>query len=233
MGLDWPTRGPRPPAARSSRPGRGRAGGAGPRARSAPRPGGRSSGGRADRSRRARARRAGRSRRLPHVVAEEARLGVQEAVHERVGVGIVRVPAPDVEVASRRSAELEVLGHRLVDRADRESDLAEGLGRAPAKKAENSPKKTGWTAAVSSTVSRETVASTELSEAPPAPESGSGARSGRRVAEKARRDEAVRRDGEPSERPADEPGDVDRARRGCAAAPGPRSGPRCLLKATK
>ena len=40
------------------------------------------------------------------------------------------------------------------------------------KKAENSPKKTGWTPAVSSIVSRETVASTELSDEPDAPETG-------------------------------------------------------------
>ncbi len=40
------------------------------------------------------------------------------------------------------------------------------------KYAENSPKKTGWTPAVSSIVSRETVASTELSPDPEAPETG-------------------------------------------------------------
>ncbi len=46
------------------------------------------------------------------------------------------------------------------------------------KKAENSPKKTGWTPAVSSIVSRETVASTELSDGAGGPRP----RAGRRLA---------------------------------------------------
>ena len=102
------------------------------------------------------------------VAAEEAGLGVQDAVDERVRVGIVGVPAAHDEVDVRLLlGGFEVLGHRLVGGADAEADLRETLRVSSRKKAENSPKKTGWTAADELDRSRATrVASTELSGEP-------------------------------------------------------------------
>ena len=60
-----------------------------------------------------------------------------------------------------------------------------------------------------------------------------GARPGRRVAEKARRDQAVGRDREAPERAADEPVDVDRARQSRRRSSTSWSGPRPRLKTTK
>ena len=82
------------------------------------------------------------------------------------------------------------------------------------KKAENSPKKTGWTSAVSSIVSRETVASTELSETPrgSGPEPGAGGR----VAEEPGRDDPVGRDREPPDAAPDERGRIGGANQSAA-----------------
>ena len=164
-------RGPRLPAARSSRSGRGRAEAAAPRARSAPRPAGRSSAGRADRSRPVPARRARRApdcrrtcrgspSRSAGACARSCRRRGSRRSSARCSGLLLRV-----RCSSRYSA-IVLLSGRIRNPISRNASVSSR------KKAENSPKKTGWTPAVSSIVSRETVASTELSEEPEAPETG-------------------------------------------------------------
>ena len=90
---------------------------------------------------------------------------MQDAVQERVRVGIVGRPAADVDVGVRLVlGELEVLGHRLCWRGGCGTRSRETLRRARGRTAANSPKKIGMDRGRELDRSRATrVASTELS----------------------------------------------------------------------
>ncbi len=123
---------------------------------------------------------------------------MQQGVHEVVGVGIVGVPAADVQVSLSRVLQLAVLVHRLVEGPHSESDLAKCLGELP---------EVGRELAEEDGVD----AGRQLDRLPGdrrldravrragGPRNGAGRRARRRVAEEARRDDAVGGDGEPSD----------------------------------
>ena len=128
---------------------------------------------------------------------------------EGVGVGIVRVPSPDLEICGAAAGDIQVLRHRLVDRADPESRRAERvaqllreqprtLRRTPGERPPRAPRSRGTPSPPRSCRRRS-----------PAARLRGGAC--RRVPEQPGWNQAVGRDREPSERAPDDAGHVDGA----------------------
>ena len=89
---------------------------------------------------------------------------MEERVDEIIGVGIVRVPAPDGEVPLAAALQLEVLGHRLVQGTDPVPGFAEGV-RELLEESGELAEENRVDGGRQLEASRETVASIELSEA--------------------------------------------------------------------
>src|SRR6266536_1492550 len=150
----------------------------------------------------------------PEEPAEDPLVGLEGPVDKSVGIGIVGDPQHDGEIPVRVLLVRDELGHCLVDRANRESHLFEGLRELLVESGELAEEHRMDRCGDIALLPRDRVADGFLRSewaraADPPPRA-------RRMSQKSRRNQTVCGNGQPSERAADDPGGIDRVRQTAA-----------------
>ena len=156
-------------------------------------------------------------------------LRMEDAVDERVGVGIVRAPAPDVHVRVCPAIRVHVLGHGLVGGPQREADLPESLRDLLEERGELAEEERVHRDRELDRLPRDCCLLSPSARRRPARRARTPLPT-RGVAQQARRNEAVGRNREPPERAADHARHVEGRASLRAHVSRSFSGPRRVLK---